>query len=90
MSNPILGQLTQQVQNTVGVEQSATALINGFQQKLDDAVAKALENGATAEELQPLSELSNEMQTQTDALSAAVAAQSGPPTGSEAAAAGNA
>lgn len=77
MSSPVLDQLTQQVTATVGIEQSAAALINGFQAKLDQAVAAALENGATAEQLQPISDLSNEMQKQTDALAAAVASQGG-------------
>lgn len=79
MPSPILDQLNTQVTNTKGVEESATALIEGFQQRLDDAVAKALENGATAEQLQPLSDLSNEMETQTEALAAAVAANQPPP-----------
>jgi len=77
MSSPVIGQLTSQVQNTIGVEQSAAALINGFQARLDEAVSKALENGATADELQPLSDLSTEMQSNTDALAAAVAANQG-------------
>jgi len=77
MASPILQQLTDQVTNTTGVEQSAIVLINGIQAKIDAAVAQALENGATAEQLQPISDLSTAMETQTDALAAAIQAQGG-------------
>lgn len=77
MSSPILQQLTEQVTATTGVEQSAVVFINGVQAKIDAAVAAALENGATAEQLQPVSDLSNEMQTQSTALAAAIAANGG-------------
>jgi len=77
MASPVLDQLTQQVTNTTGVEQSAVVFINGIQAKIDAAVAAALENGATAEQLQPISDLSTAMEAQTDALAAAIAAQGG-------------
>ena len=77
MASPVLDQLTQQVTNTTGVEQSAIVFINGIQAKIDAAVAAALENGATAEQLQPISDLSTAMEAQTDALAAAIAAQGG-------------
>jgi len=64
----------QAVEKTIGVVQSATALISGFQARLDAAVAAALENGATAEQLQPLSDLSVVLGTSADELAAAVAA----------------
>lgn len=77
MASPVLDQLTQQVTNTTGVEQSAIVFIGGIQAKIDAAVAAALENGATAEQLQPISDLSTAMEAQTDALAAAIAAQGG-------------
>lgn len=77
MASPILDQLTTQVTNTTGVEASATTLINGFAQKLADGIAAALADGATGAQLQPLSDLSNAMQAGSDALAAAVAANSG-------------
>lgn len=64
----------QAVQNANTVIGSATTLINGFQARLDAAVAEALANGATAAELQPLSDLSVELKTQTQALADAVVA----------------
>lgn len=79
MPSPVLDQLTTQVQNTKGVEESATVFINGIQAKIDAAVAAALDNGATAAQLQPVSDLSNAMESQTEALSAAIAAQGGKP-----------
>ena len=54
--------------------ESATVLINGIQAKVDAAVAKAIENGATEAELEPLRALSTELGADSDALSAAVAA----------------
>lgn len=62
------------IEKTNGVVKSATALISGFQSRLDAAVATALENGATAEQLQPLSDLSVELSANADALADAVAA----------------
>ena len=53
---------------------SATVLISGFQARLDAAVSEALANGATAEQLQPLSDLSVELGASADALAAAVVA----------------
>ena len=77
MPSPVLQQLTEQVTNTKGVEESAVVFINGLQARIDAAVAAALENGATAEQLQPVSDLSTAMEAQTDALAAAIAAQGG-------------
>jgi hypothetical protein len=77
MPSPILDQLTAQVTETTGVEQSAIVFIGGIQARIDAAVAAALENGATAEQLQPVSDLSTAMETQTQALAAAIAAQGG-------------
>jgi hypothetical protein len=65
------------VTNTTGVEQSAITFINGLQALIDAAVAKALENGATAEELQPVSDVSNAMQAKSDELAAAIIAHGG-------------
>ena len=77
MASPILQQLTDQVTATTGVEQSAIVFINGLQARIDAAVAAALENGATAEQLQPVSDLSTAMQAQSDALAAAIVAGGG-------------
>ena len=80
MANPIVGTLTTEIVETVGVVQSATVLINGFGAKLDAAVAAAVANGATEAELAPLTDLSAALDSETNALAAAVAANSPAPT----------
>lgn len=77
MPSQILQQLTDQVTETTGVEQSAITLIEGIQARIDAAVQQALDNGATAEQLQPISDLSTAMEAQTQALAAAIQAQGG-------------
>lgn len=66
--------LTIQVTRATTVEKSAETLIGGFQQRLTDAIAAATANGATAEELQPLSDLGAALDAESDALQAAIAA----------------
>ncbi len=77
MPSPILQQLTDQVTNTTGVEQSAITFINGMQALIDAAVAAALENGATAEQLQPVSDVSNAMAAKSQELADAIVAHGG-------------
>lgn len=72
--SPIIDQLTAQVTAATTVETSAVTFINGIQALIDAAVAQALANGATAEQLQPVSDLSTQMQTESDALAAAIQA----------------
>jgi hypothetical protein len=74
MPNPILGTLTQEVTEATTVMASATILILGFQSKIDAAVEAAIANGATEAELQPFAALSAELDTQANALAAAVVA----------------
>lgn len=63
MANPVLAALEVEVAKDVTVMGSATTLINGFAARLQAAVDKALENGATAEQLVPV-------QAEVDALNA--------------------
>lgn len=79
--SPAIDQLTQEVSNATTVDASAKALIDGFQQRLLDAVNAALENGATAEQLVPLTDLGTSLQVGSDALAASVAANTQPPPG---------
>jgi hypothetical protein len=81
MASPTIADLTLDVTNAKTVMSSATTLIGGFQQRLDDGIAAALANGATASELAPLQVLSDELQAETALLSAAVEANtpSAPP-----------
>jgi hypothetical protein len=78
MTNPVVGTLVTDVTNARGAMASATVLLNGFQARLDAAVAAALTNGATAAELQPLSDLSAAFEADTAALASAVAANPQP------------
>lgn len=56
------------------VVDSAVALINGFSQRLTDAINAALAGGATAAELAPLTALNTDLQNKKQALADAVAA----------------
>jgi hypothetical protein len=74
MPSPLLQNVTADVTKATEVIKSATALINGFQAALEAAIAKAIANGATEAELQPVSVLSDALETEADALAAAVVA----------------
>lgn len=74
MANQAVIDLKATVTRATTVIGSATALINGFQAQLDAAVAAALENGATADELVPLTDLSVVLSEEAEALAAAVVA----------------
>lgn len=74
MANPIVQKTIDEVTKTRGVVQSATKLITNFHQILTDAVAAALANGATAEELQPVSDVVDALAADEKSLSDAVAA----------------
>lgn len=55
------------------VESSAAQLINGIKDRIQKAIDAALANGATAEELAPLSDEVALMESSRSALAAAVA-----------------
>ncbi len=80
MANPLLAELQAQVTAATTVVQSATALILGIPGLIQSAVAAAIANGATAEELAPFDALGDELQAQAAALAAAVAANTPAPT----------
>ena len=58
---------------------SAIVLINGFAKRLADGIAAALQGGATAAELAPLTALSADIQAKSKALSDAVVANTPTP-----------
>lgn len=70
----ILDDLKTQVEATTAVETSAVTLINGIAARITAAVATAIANGATAEQLAPVTDEVASLKSATDALSAAVAA----------------
>jgi hypothetical protein len=74
MPSPVIDQVITDMTNATTVEDSAIAFINGVPQMIADAVAKAIENGATAEQLQPVSDVGTQLQAKSDALQAALTA----------------
>jgi len=73
MGNPVIASLKDAVDKSEGVMASATVLINGFAARLQAAIDQALANGATETELQPFFDEVTELNTNADALAAAVA-----------------
>jgi len=80
MANQALTDLTNEITNATTVEDGAITFINGVPGLIADAVAKALANGATADELKPVSDLGTELQAKSDALQAAITANTTPTT----------
>jgi len=74
MPNPVLEQLRLQVEKNKEVEASAVVLINGIAGRIQAAVDKAIANGATAEELAPVSDEVTALNASATALGDAVAA----------------
>ncbi len=66
--------LTASVTKATTVQSSAKLLIDGFQARLDAAVAASQANGATVAQLQPLVDLSAAMDSGSDALAASITA----------------
>jgi hypothetical protein len=74
MPNPTLDALAQQVKSNTDAEAAAVTVLNGIAGRIDGAVQAALANGATAAELQPVSDEVAALKSSADALSAAVVA----------------
>lgn len=79
MPNPIVQSTIDQITATDNVIDSATLLINSIGKLVSDAVSAALANGATAAELAPVSDVVTALKQKSDALAAAVAANTTPP-----------
>lgn len=74
MPAQVLTDLAAAVTKAKGAMESATTLINGIAARVQAAVDAALANGATAEELAPVSQLVTDLNTDADVLSSAVVA----------------
>ncbi len=74
MAPQILADLQAQVKAATDAEDSATILINGFAARVQAAVDAAIANGATAAELAPVQDEVNALKASSDALAAAVVA----------------
>ncbi len=70
----ILDDLAAAVAQATSVEDSATALISGFAARLQAAVDAAIANGATADQLAPVTAEVAALKASSDALAAAVTA----------------
>jgi len=66
--------LTAEVTAVTSVDASALAFVQGVPALIAAAVAAAGANGATAAELQPLTDLGNALKAQSDQLAAAITA----------------
>lgn len=74
MANPVLADLEAAVTRNTDVVNSAVTLINGIAARIQAAVDAALANGATADELAPVTAEVSALNASADALAAAVAA----------------
>lgn len=72
MANSVLDALKSQVEKNTNVEKSAAILINGFATRVQDAVNKALANGATEAELAPVQAEVDALNSSATELAAAV------------------
>lgn len=74
MANPVLAELEAEVGRDVTVMASATTLINGLAARIAAAVEAALANGATAEQLAPVTAEVNALHAGASDLATAVEA----------------
>lgn len=74
MPAQVLEDLRVAVEHNTAVVSSAVALINGIAARIQAAVDAALANGATAAELQPVTDEVTALNASADALAAAVQA----------------
>ncbi len=77
MPNPVLQTLADQVKVNTDVEASAVLLIQGIAARIAAAVAAAIANGATPEELAPVTDEVAALKKSADDLASAVAANTG-------------
>ena len=79
MANATLDQLAAQVTANTNVEASALALINGIAARIQAAVDAVIAGGASAADLAPVTDEIAALKASSDALSAAVQANTTPP-----------
>ena len=79
MANPVVDATIAQITTSDNVIDSATQLVSSIATLIANAVAAAIAGGATAADLQPLSDLVTVLNTKSAALAAAVAANTPAP-----------
>lgn len=72
MSNPVIAALQSQAAANIAAEAAAVAFIQSVPQKIADAIAAAVGNGATEAELAPLAQLVSDMRASADAVTLAL------------------
>jgi len=72
--NPIVDDLTATITKATTVEKGAEEFINGVAGKIQAGIDAALANGATQEQLAPFTDLNAALNTESDALQAAITA----------------
>lgn len=77
--NPVIDALAAEVAQEVDIMKSAKILIDGFAARTQAAIDAALANGATAEQLVPVTQIVTDLNDNGDALAASVAANTAPP-----------
>lgn len=78
--NPTIDALVAQVQASDTVFDSAVAFINGVPGLISAAVAQALAGGATAAQLAPVTAVATDIKAKSDAIQAALTANTPTPT----------
>ncbi len=81
MANPILADMIAEVDRAEGVMESARVFIKGEAARLEAAIAEALANGATEQELEPFRAEVEELRARSDELAAAINSNPTPPEG---------
>jgi len=74
MASGVPAEAVREITEAVGAMQSATKLIETFEAMLQKARDESIANGATAEQLQPVSDVLVTLDTEGNRLAAAVAA----------------
>lgn len=74
MPNPTVQSTIDAITNANSVDDSVLAYVTGVPALISAAVAAAIANGATADELAPLTQLSTDLTSKTAAIQAAIAA----------------
>lgn len=79
MASPVVDQAIQVMTNAGTVDDAAIIFINAVPAMVQAAVDAALNNGATASQLQPVSDLAVTLQAKSDAVTAALTANTPTP-----------
>ena len=77
MASSVPAEAVREITESREVIRGATTLVNSIAERIRQAVEQAVQNGATAEELQPVTDALAALDTDANELAAAVAANTG-------------